>query len=70
MDSARARLIGDPAHPQLIVTATLEESADLPALRRRIQTGALAHARAALDRPELPTQLDLTVTTKRATRVT
>ena len=32
--------------------------------------GALAHARAALDRPDLPAQLDLTVTTKRSTRVT
>lgn len=70
IDSARARLIGDPANPQLVVTATLEDSADLPALRHRIQTGALAHARAALDRPDLATQLDLTVTTRRSTRVT
>jgi hypothetical protein len=68
--SVRARLIGDPANPQLVVTATLKDSADLAALRRRIQTDALAHARAALDRPDLPAQLDLTVTTKRPTRVT
>jgi len=68
--SARARLIGDPANPQLVVTATLKDSADLAALRRRIQADALAHARAALDRPDLPAQLDLTVTTKRPTRVT
>lgn len=70
VDSARARLIGDPANPNLVLTATLQDTADLPALRRRIQTGALAHARAALDRPDLPAQLDLTVTTKRASRVT
>ncbi len=69
VDSARARLIGDPTNPQLVVTATLEDSADLPALRRRIQTGALTYARAALDRPDLATQLDLTVTTKRSSRV-
>ena len=70
VDSAHARLIGDPTAPQLVVTAHVADSADLPALRRRIQTSALAHARAALDRPDLPAQLDLTVTTKRSTRVT
>lgn len=70
IDSARARLVGDPAAPQLVVTATVADCADLPALRRRIQTGALAHARATLDRPDLPAQLDLTVTTKRSSRVT
>jgi hypothetical protein len=69
VDTARARLIGDPARPRLVVTAILEETADLAALRQRIETEALTHARAALDNPDLPVQLDLTVTTRRATRV-
>jgi hypothetical protein len=70
VDSARARLVGDPDEPALIVTATLEETADLAALRQRIETGALTHARSAVGNPSLPAQLDLTVTTRRAARVT
>ena len=69
VSSARARLLGDPADTELVVTAVLEESADFAALRQRIETGAITHARAALGNPALRTQLDLTVTTKRATRV-
>jgi hypothetical protein len=69
VDSARARLIGSPDNPQLVVTTTLEETADLAALRQRIETGALTHARSALDNPSLPVRLNLTVTTRRATRV-
>lgn len=67
--SARSRLIGDPDEPTLVVGATVEDSADLVALRRQIETGALAHARQALDNPDLPIQLDLNVTTRRSSRV-
>jgi hypothetical protein len=69
VNSARARLLGDPADPELVVTAALEETADFAALRQRIETSALSHARAAVGNPSLPAQLDLTVTTKRSTRV-
>jgi hypothetical protein len=69
VDSAQARLIGDSGSPALVVTATLEETADLAALRRRIEGEALAHARSALDNPSLPVRLNLTVTSRRATRV-
>jgi hypothetical protein len=69
VSSARARVIGDPADPELVVAARLEETADFVALRQRIETGALTHARAAVGNPSLPTRLDLTVTTKRSTRV-
>jgi hypothetical protein len=55
--------------PELVVTAALEETADFAALRQRIETRALTHARIAVGNPSLPTQLDLTVTTKRSTRV-
>ena len=69
VDSAQARLIGDSARPELVVTAVLEETANLVALRQRIEAGALTHAREAVGNPDLPIQLDLTVTTRRASRV-
>jgi hypothetical protein len=48
VDGARARLIGEPDDPALVVTATLAETADFAALRHRIETGALTHARSAV----------------------
>jgi hypothetical protein len=67
--SARARLIGNGLEPELVVTATLEETADLTAVRQRIETGALSHARYALDSPSLPIQLHLAVTARSGARV-
>ena len=69
VQSARARLVGDPLAPTLVVTATLEESADLAGLRQRIEANAIRHARQALDNPELPVRLDLTMTNRQAQRV-
>lgn len=70
VNSARARLIGDREDPELVVTAGLEETADFTALRQRIETEALTHARQALGDMALPTQLELTISTKRGARVT
>ena len=67
--SARARLIGNGQEPELVVAATLEETADLPVVRQRIETGALSHARAALGSPSLPIQLHLAVTARSGARV-
>ena len=64
VNSARARLIGDRDDPELVVTAVLEETADFTALRQRIETEALTHARQALGNMSLPTQLDLTITSR------
>jgi hypothetical protein len=69
VSSAGSRLIGDPYSPALVITADLEDSADLAAVRRRIETEAARHARQALDRPDLPVQLDLTVTSRRTRHV-
>jgi hypothetical protein len=69
VQSARARLIGDQSNPTLVITASLEEAADLPGLRRRIEANAVVHARQALDSPNLPVRLDLTVTNRQASRV-
>lgn len=66
--ASRARLIGDPMAPTLVITATLEESADLAGLRRRIESSAVRHARQALGNPELPVRLDLTMTNRQAQR--
>ncbi len=67
--SARARVIGDPAAPQLVVTATVDADADLPTLTRRIRDNAVAHARTALDRPDLRVQLDIGVAREASERV-
>lgn len=67
--SAKARLIGDETDPELVVTAALADNADFGAVRTQIETGALAHARTALNKPALRAQLDLTVSTKRSARV-
>jgi hypothetical protein len=61
VDSAKARVIGEPADPALVVTVTARAGTDLAALCRRIQAEALRHARQSLGRPELPVQLDLDV---------
>ncbi|MGO9505354.1 MAG: hypothetical protein ACLPUO_28130 [Streptosporangiaceae bacterium] len=58
---ARARLVGDPADPELVVSVTARPAADLAALHRRLEAEALAHARQALGKPALPIQLDLDV---------
>jgi hypothetical protein len=69
VQSAKARLIGDPTSPALIIETTLEQSADLSALRQRIEADAVAHARQVLDNPNLPVTLDLTVTDRHARTV-
>lgn len=69
VSSAGARLLGDPDSPELAVAVTIEDSADLPSLRDRIENEALAHARSALDDPDLPIRLDLTVGEARSARV-
>jgi hypothetical protein len=50
---------GDGNAPEIVLTVGPAASADLPALHRRIETGALAHARQALSKPSLPIGLDL-----------
>jgi hypothetical protein len=68
--SARTHLEGSPADPRLAVTVNTDQDADLAALRQRIETNALAHARNALDTPDLPIRLDIAITKQHLTRVT
>ena len=61
VDSARARALGDSDEPQLALSVTVDKAENLTAVRQRIETEAVAHARTALDRPALPVRLDLSV---------
>jgi len=61
VDAAKGRVIGDAASPQIVLTITATQTADLPTLRHRVETEALTHARQALANPGLPIQLDLDV---------
>lgn len=67
--SAKARLIGDATDPELVIETNIEQSADLSALRRRIETNAVAHARQAMDRSNLAVTLDLTVSDRHTRKV-
>ncbi len=61
VDDAKGRVIGDAGNPEIVLSVTAKQTAELPALRRRVETEALAHARQALGNPALPIQFDLDV---------
>jgi hypothetical protein len=67
--TAKARVLGDPLDPKLVVTVTATQSADLRALCDRIESEAHSHARQALSKPHLPIQLDLDVSSHVPDRV-
>jgi hypothetical protein len=69
VDSAKARVLGDTGDPTLIVIVTASRSADLAALRHRIESDALSHARHALGKPDLAIQLDIDVSNRIPERV-
>lgn len=64
--AAKGRIIGNASDPLIVLTVTAAPAADLPALHRRLQTQALAHARHAVGNTDLPIQLDLDVTRRPA----
>jgi len=66
VDAAKGRVIGDSSDPLIVLTVTAAQTADLPALRRRLEAQALTHARQALGTTDLPIQLDLDVTRRPA----
>jgi hypothetical protein len=67
--AAKVRIIGESEQPQVAVTVYTDGDTDLAALRDRVEHGALAHARQALDQPELPIRLDLELTGRAPARV-
>ena len=70
VSSVKARVLGDPGDPRLVVTVAALTTADIPGLRQRIETQALAHARQAMERADLPIRVFLDVTQAEASRVT
>jgi hypothetical protein len=66
---ATVRVIGESERPQVAVTVYADGDSDLGTLRDRIERGALAHARQALEQPELPVRLDLELTGRQPARV-
>ncbi|MGI8449592.1 MAG: hypothetical protein ACR2MP_20920 [Streptosporangiaceae bacterium] len=66
VDSARARLIGDPDDPELLVTAGLEATADLTELRQRTPSTSTQASR--LRCPTIPRQRLRTVGTRGYTK--
>lgn len=69
VQSTSARLIGDPAAPGLVLDVTVAADADLTAVRDRIENQAIDHARTAIDRPDLPATVNLTVSNRPLDRV-
>ena len=67
--TAKVRFIGEAEQPQVAVTVYTDGDIDLAALHDRVEHGALAHARQALDQPELPIRLDLELTRREPARV-
>ncbi|NUR52382.1 MAG: alkaline shock response membrane anchor protein AmaP [Hamadaea sp.] len=67
--SAHARLVGEPDDPVLAIEVDTDLDADLAALRDRIEQDAVAHARQALDRPDLRVRLDLEAQRQAGVRV-
>jgi hypothetical protein len=63
-------VLGDPGDTRLIVTVAVLTTADIPALRERIETQALAHARQALGKSDLPIRMFLDVSRAEPSRVT
>jgi hypothetical protein len=61
IDTSHARMYGSPGDPRLAIAVRTGGDADIAAVRKHIEDGALAHVRRALDRPDLPVTLDITV---------
>ena len=66
VDAAGGRIIGDPKAPEIVLDVTASPAADLHALVRRMESGALAHARQALGQDSLPIRLNLDVSRRAA----
>ncbi len=67
--SAKSRTTGDGTAARLVVEVTALRGADIAELTQRIDSEALAHARQAMGRPEMPIRLDMTVGSKALSRL-
>ncbi|GAA1882292.1 hypothetical protein GCM10009687_58260 [Asanoa iriomotensis] len=69
VQNAKVRVYGEPTEPKIGVRVNLTQDARVAEVRDRIERQALAHAREALDAPEIPVILDLGVSGKTGPRV-
>jgi hypothetical protein len=69
IDASHARMYGSPGDPRLVIAVRTGGDADIAAVRQHIEDDALAHVRRALDRPDLPITLDITVGRRPISRV-
>lgn len=67
--SAKARTVGDSAAARLVVEVTALRGTDIAELAERIETEALAHARTAMAREDMPIRLDVSVGSKTINRL-
>ena len=58
VDRASAHLRGSGRAPTLVLRATLDDAADIGAVRDQVVAGAVTHARRVLDDPELPARVE------------
>ncbi len=65
---ARGRILGEATHPTIAVDVSASRRADLPELIERIQREALAHARMALDKPDMRAIVNMTINDKPVSR--
>lgn len=69
VSSASARTIGSEAHPEIVLQARLDSTADIGDVRTRIDSEAAAHVRQAMDDPQLPITVELSMDTEAGARV-
>ena len=68
VSAARARVLGDPHHPRLVIDVTASRRADVAALIQRVQSEVVVHAQQALAPAELEVKVDIAVRDKGQTR--
>ncbi|MDT0530950.1 alkaline shock response membrane anchor protein AmaP [Micromonospora sp. DSM 115977] len=68
VDTSHAKVYGSPTDPRLTITVRTEDSANIAAIRDRIESNALAHIRQALERPDLPIILNINIGDRQSSR--
>lgn len=58
VENASASLLGDPAEPMLLLDVWLDGREDLPAVRAKVEGGALADLEHAMDWTDVPTRVE------------
>ncbi|GAB3306512.1 alkaline shock response membrane anchor protein AmaP [Epidermidibacterium keratini] len=69
VSSASARTIGNEAHPEIVLQTRLDSSADIGDVRTKIDSEAAAHVREAMDDPQLPITVELSMDNDAGSRV-